>query len=72
MGPYGLYGRKLVAACARAGVHYCDLTGESLWVEDMVGTHHAEAKRTGAKIVPSCGFDSIPAVRGRRRWSYTW
>ena len=66
VGPYRLYGSKLVAACARAGVHCCDLTGESPWVKDMIDKHHAEAKRTGAKIVPSCGFDSIPAVRGCR------
>lgn len=70
MGPYGRYGSKLVAACARAGVHYCDLTGESPWVKDMIDMHHAEAKRTGAKIVSACGFDSIPAVRGLLRWSY--
>lgn len=70
MGPYGRYGSKLVAACARAGVHCCDLTGESPWVKDMIDMHHAEAKRTGAKIVSSCGFDSIPAVRDPLRWSY--
>lgn len=63
VGPYALYGSKLVAACAAAGVHCCDLTGESLWVKDMIEKHHEEAERTGAKIVPSCGFDSIPAVR---------
>ncbi len=63
VGPYLRYGSKLVAACTAAGVHYCDLTGESLWVEDMIAKHHEEAERTGAKIVPSCGFDSIPAVR---------
>lgn len=66
VGPYGRYGSKLVASCARAGVHCCDLTGESPWVREMIDKHHAEAERTGAKIVPSCGFDSIPAVRGCR------
>lgn len=63
VGPYNRYGGKLVAACARSGVHLCDLTGESTWVRDMIDKHHEEAERTGAKIVPSCGFDSIPAVR---------
>lgn len=63
VGPYLRYGSKLVAACAAAGVHCCDLTGESLWVKDMIDKHEEEAERTGAKIVPSCGFDSIPAVR---------
>lgn len=63
VGPYTLYGSKLVATCVSAGVHCCDLTGESLWVRDLIDQHHEEAERTGAKIVPSCGFDSIPAVR---------
>eukprot|EP00752_Nemacystus_decipiens_P006893 g6191.t1 len=64
VGPYAHYGSKLVAACVAAGVHCCDLTGESLWVKDMIDKHHEEAERTGAKIVPSCGFDSIPADMG--------
>ena len=68
VGPYGRYGSKLVAACVRAGVHYCDLTGEMIWVKDMIDKHHAEAERTGAKIVPSCGVGSIPAVRDR--WDF--
>ena len=62
VGPYNRYGSKLVEACARGGVHLCDLTGESIWVRDMIDKHHALAESTGAKIVPSCGFDSIPAV----------
>ena len=49
-------------SCAREGVHLCDLTGESTWVRAMIDKHHAQAERTGAKIVPSCGFDSILAV----------
>ncbi|CAM9970325.1 unnamed protein product [Scytosiphon promiscuus] len=64
VGPYALYGSKLVAACVAAGVHCCNLAGESLWVRDMIDQHHEEAERTGAKIVPSCGFDSIPADIG--------
>lgn len=83
VGPYVLYGSKLVAACVTAGVHCCDLTGETLWVKDMIDKHHEEAERTGAKIVPSCGFDSIPAVRRtlaccragmmpRNRYKFAW
>ncbi|CAM9235192.1 unnamed protein product [Ectocarpus sp. 4 AP-2014] len=64
VGPYAHYGSKLVAACSAAGVHCCDLTGESLWVKGLIDKHHEEAERTGAKIVPSCGFDSIPADLG--------
>ncbi|HWA62515.1 MAG TPA: saccharopine dehydrogenase NADP-binding domain-containing protein [Caulobacteraceae bacterium] len=59
-GPYQLYGSELVGACARAGTDYVDLTGESNWIAAMMAAHEAEAKRTGARLVFSCGFDSIP------------
>jgi len=60
VGPYALYGEPLVAACAAAGTDYCDLTGEPEFVDRMWVEHHAEAERTGARIVHCCGFDSIP------------
>lgn len=60
VGPYQLYGSDLVAACAAAGTAYVDLCGEPNWMRQMIDAHHAEAKRTGARIVFSCGFDSIP------------
>jgi short subunit dehydrogenase-like uncharacterized protein len=60
VGPYQLYGDGLVAACAKAGTDYVDLTGESNWIAKMIGAHEAEAKASGARIVFSCGFDSIP------------
>lgn len=59
-GPYQYYGSKLVAACARKGTDYVDLTGESNWIADMIAAHGATAKETGARLVFSCGFDSIP------------
>jgi short subunit dehydrogenase-like uncharacterized protein len=59
-GPYQLYGSGLVAACAKTGTDYVDLTGESHWIAAMTAAHDAEAKKTGARIVFSCGFDSIP------------
>ena len=59
-GPYQLYGSNLVAACARTGTDYVDLTGESHWIAQMMAAHEAEAKKSGARIVFSCGFDSIP------------
>jgi short subunit dehydrogenase-like uncharacterized protein len=59
VGPYQLYGDGLVAACAAAGTDYVDLTGESHWIAKMLAAHEATAKRTGARIVFSCGFDSI-------------
>ncbi|MEI9995869.1 MAG: saccharopine dehydrogenase NADP-binding domain-containing protein [Rhizomicrobium sp.] len=58
-GPYQLYGSNLVAACAKTGTDYVDLTGESHWIAQML-THEAEATKTGARLVFSCGFDSIP------------
>ncbi|MGI8863151.1 MAG: saccharopine dehydrogenase family protein [Solirubrobacteraceae bacterium] len=60
VGPYIRYGEPLVAACAAAGTHYVDLTGEPLFVDLMWLHHHEAAERSGAKIVHSCGFDSIP------------
>lgn len=60
VGPYQLYGSPLVAACAKAGTDYVDLTGESHWIAAMVAAHESEAKASGARLVFSCGFDSIP------------
>ncbi len=60
VGPYALYGEPLVAACAAAGTDYVDLTGEPEFVDRMWLRHHAEAERTGARLVHCCGFDSIP------------
>jgi len=60
VGPYVRYGAPLVAACAREGTDYTDLTGEPEFVNRMYVDHHAEAQRTGARLVHACGFDSIP------------
>ena len=60
VGPYALHGEPLVAACAAAGTDYVDLTGEPEFVDRMWVEHHAEAERTGARLVHCCGFDSIP------------
>ncbi len=64
VGPYALYGSELIASVVAAGIDYCDLTGEPLWVQTMIDTHCDEAVATGARIVPSCGFDSIPSDLG--------
>ena len=64
VGPYSKYGSEVVAACAAAGTHYCDLTGEVHWMRRMIDAHHETAKRTGARIVHTCGFDSIPSDLG--------
>ncbi|MGB2567951.1 saccharopine dehydrogenase family protein [Micromonospora citrea] len=60
VGPYVHHGEPLVAACAAAGTDYVDITGEPEFVDLMYLRHHAEAVRTGARLVHTCGFDSIP------------
>lgn len=64
VGPYAHYGYELVKACAVAGTHYADLTGEVLFVRDTSEAFHDVAHRSGARIVHSCGFDSIPSDLG--------
>jgi len=64
VGPYQLYGSDLVAACAASGTDYLDLCGEPLWMRKMIDAHEAAAKASGARIVFSCGFDSIPFELG--------
>ena len=60
VGPYQKYGSALVAACCEAGTDYVDLSGEPAWMREMIDQYGERAKRTGARIVHSCGFDSIP------------
>jgi short subunit dehydrogenase-like uncharacterized protein len=64
VGPYQLHGSDLVAACAEEGTDYLDLCGEPAWMRRMIDAHEARAKETGARIVFSCGFDSIPFELG--------
>jgi len=64
VGPYQLYGDAVVAACAAAGTDYLDLSGEPTWMRQVIERHDAEAKASGARIVHSCGFDSIPFELG--------
>ncbi|MEU2394913.1 saccharopine dehydrogenase NADP-binding domain-containing protein [Streptomyces sp. NPDC007369] len=64
VGPYVLYGRELVAACADEGTDYVDLTGEPEFVDRTYVEHDARARETGARLVHACGFDCIPADLG--------
>ncbi len=64
VGPYAAYGKQLVSACAHAGTHYADLTGEVLFVHDTIEKLDDVAQASGARIVHSCGFDSIPSDLG--------
>lgn len=60
VGPYQLYGDELVKQCAEHGTDYVDLTGEPSWMHGTIARYSAAAKASGARIVHSCGFDSIP------------
>jgi short subunit dehydrogenase-like uncharacterized protein len=60
VGPYQLYGEELIKQCAEQGTDYVDLSGEPSWMHETIGQHSAAAKASGARIVHSCGFDSIP------------
>ena len=64
VGPYVRFGGPLAAACAEAGTDYCDLTGEVLFVHRSIAANHETARRTGARIVHACGFDSVPSDLG--------
>jgi len=64
VGPYALYGEPLVRACVESGTDYCDLTGEVQWIRRMIHAYEAAARKSGARIVHCCGFDSIPSDLG--------
>jgi short subunit dehydrogenase-like uncharacterized protein len=64
VGPYLLYGNDLVAACAASGTDYFDLCGETPWMRRMIDAHQATAQRSGARIMFSCGYDSLPFELG--------
>lgn len=64
VGPYAIYGDKLLKACVDHKVHYCDLTGEVQWIRRSIDQHHETAKVNQTKVVHCCGFDSIPSDMG--------
>ena len=63
-GPFAVYGDAVVDACVRHRVHYVDITGETPWVADVIERHHARAAADGTRIIPFCGFDSVPSDLG--------
>lgn len=64
VGPYQLYGEELLAACVATGTDYFDLCGEPIWMRQMIDKYEAAAKESGARIVLSCGYDSVPFELG--------
>lgn len=63
-GPFSLYGSKIVDACVRFKTHYVDITGETSWVRGLMDRYHDRAAAEGTRIVPCCGFDSVPSDLG--------
>ncbi|WP_373544644.1 trans-acting enoyl reductase family protein [Chamaesiphon sp.] len=63
-GPFALYGDAIVDACVRYHTHYVDITGETPWVKGLIDRHHLQAATDGTRIIPCCGFDSVPADLG--------
>jgi short subunit dehydrogenase-like uncharacterized protein len=63
-GPFAKYSDKIVDACVRFGTHYADITGETPWIKTLVDRYHERAQSDGTRIVPGCGFDSVPSDLG--------
>ena len=63
-GPFALYGTALVDACVRFKTHYVDITGETPWLRTLIDRYHAQAAADGTRIIPCCGFDSVPSDLG--------
>jgi short subunit dehydrogenase-like uncharacterized protein len=63
-GPFALYGTPIVDACVRCGTHYVDITGETPWMRAIAGRYHDAAMANATRIIPACGFDSIPSDLG--------
>jgi len=64
VGPYQFYGEELVVSCIENGTDYCDLTGEFLWIREMIDKYGAKAREQNVRLVNSCGFDSLPSDLG--------
>ncbi|MBW4661422.1 MAG: saccharopine dehydrogenase NADP-binding domain-containing protein [Drouetiella hepatica Uher 2000/2452] len=63
-GPFALYGNALVEACVRFKTHYVDITGETPWIRTLIDRYHTQAASDGTRIIPCCGFDSVPSDLG--------
>lgn len=63
-GPFALYGTPVVDACVRFGTHYVDITGETPWMREIAARYHEPAAANGTRIIPCCGFDSVPSDLG--------
>ena len=64
VGPYSKYGTLLVEACIKSKTNYCDITGETHWIREIIDKYHSKALKNGVKIIHACGFDSVPSDLG--------
>lgn len=63
-GPFAIYGTGIVDACVRFKSHYVDITGETVWVKELIDRYHQQAAADATRIIPFCGFDSVPSDLG--------
>ena len=63
-GPFAMYSNLIVKSCVENKTHYTDITGENHWVKDLIDQYHLKASENGTRIIPSCGYDSIPSDMG--------
>ena len=63
-GPFARYSNLVVKSCVENRTHYTDITGENHWVKDLIDEYHEKASEEGTRIIPSCGYDSIPSDMG--------
>ena len=63
-GPFHRYSSNLVKSCVKNSSDYVDITGEFFWIREMIDLHHEEASSKGVRIIPACGYDSIPSDLG--------
>ena len=71
-GPFSLHSPRLIQACVRNACHYLDITGETPFIRSMIDQHHLGAQTARVKIIPFCGFDSIPSDLGFRAIHAEW
>lgn len=64
VGPFALHGEPIVAACVKTSTDYCDSTGEPHFIRRIIDAHHEAARAAGVRLVPTCGFDSVPSDLG--------
>lgn len=63
-GPFAVYAGSVVDACVRSRTHYVDISGETPWIREMIDRCHERASAEGTRIIPCCGFDSVPSDLG--------